>query len=128
MLRKMILEDCQNNRGLAQELAKIAGYSSGSALLKMLRKDINSDCEKLDGLLKIAKYLYPEKFDDIILEFAKNLNPNRITARLLLEYVTLYRMTEVAEYLINALKNSESAEVKNGHLYMSQIPKDLRVK
>src|SRR4051812_15136354 len=100
MLKQMILEDCENNRGLSQILAPIAGYSSGSGLMKMLRKDENGDCEKVDGLLKIAKHRYPEKYDDLVLRFAKTLNPNRITARLLLEYAALDRNYDVKNYLL----------------------------
>ncbi|PKR82402.1 AimR family lysis-lysogeny pheromone receptor [Heyndrickxia camelliae] len=78
----------------------------------MLRKDNDSDCEKIDGLLKIVKHRYPEKFDELLMEYAQNLNKNRITARLLLEYVTVNRIEDVKEYLIDELKNSENFESK----------------
>ncbi|MGK4040886.1 AimR family lysis-lysogeny pheromone receptor [Heyndrickxia oleronia] len=118
MLKQMLLKECENQRGLATKLAKIAGYKDGSGLKKMLKKDDNSDCEKVDGLLAIAKYFYQDRFNNLVLEYAKTLNPNRITARLLLEYATINRLEDVKKYLINALDNSDNNESKEwAHVY-----------
>lgn len=110
MLKQMLLKECENQRGLATKLAKIAGYQNAGGFKRMLEKPDDKDIEKLDGLLKAAKTIYEDNFESLLIDFAKTLNPNTLTSRLLLEYATVYRIHPLKSMLIESLKSADNKE------------------
>ncbi|WP_080845631.1 AimR family lysis-lysogeny pheromone receptor [Cytobacillus gottheilii] len=110
-LKQMMLNEIEAApRGLAEELAKIAGYSSGTNFTRTL-KDPDKDIEKLDGFFKVALHLFPNEYEELLKNFVDEINPKRITARLCLEYLTLYHMYELKEALLNRMLTSNSRDV-----------------
>ncbi|MGD6876867.1 AimR family lysis-lysogeny pheromone receptor [Bacillus infantis] len=108
-LRQMLINRLESERGLATKMAKLAGYSSSGALMKVLRK-VDGDIEKFDGFVRVVHELFPEEKFDLMSEFAKTLNPNRITSRLLLEYASSYSLSELRDSLIESLCQSDNDE------------------
>ncbi|RYI30540.1 hypothetical protein EVU96_08990 [Bacillus infantis] len=111
-LRQMLINRLESERGLPTKMAKLAGYSSSGALMKVLRK-VDGDIEKFDGFVRIVHELFPEDKFDLMFEFAKTLNPNRMTARFMIEYAALYGKREMKLTMIEALGNSENDESKD---------------
>lgn len=92
-LRQRILNDIESTRGLATKMAKLAGYATAAKFKEMISKE-NGDIEKFDGFVRVVHHMYPEEKFELMSEFAKTLNPNTITARFMLEYLTLYKLAE----------------------------------
>ncbi len=111
-LRQMLINRLESERGLATKMAKLAGYSSSGALMKVLRK-VDGDIEKFDGFVRIVHELFPEDKFDLMFEFAKTLNPNRMTARFMIEYAALYGKRDMKLSMIDALANCDNDESKD---------------
>lgn len=56
--------------------------------------------------------MYPEEKFTYMEEFAKTLNPNRITARFMLEYLTLYRLENARDELLLDMEKCNNEESK----------------
>jgi tetratricopeptide (TPR) repeat protein len=111
-LRQMLINRLESERGLPTKMAKLAGYSSSGALMKVLRK-VDGDIEKFDGFVRIVHELFPEEKFDLMFKFAKSLNPNRMTARFMVEYAAIYGKREMKLFMIDALNNSDNDESKD---------------
>lgn len=110
-LSQMIINFLDNSeKGYSDQLAKIAGYSNGTNFRKVLRKE-EKEIEKLDGFIEVVKIIFPDCYPDLLSDFAKTLNPNRITARLLLEYTTVYHMYDLQNEVLELLKKSTRKDV-----------------
>jgi hypothetical protein len=116
-LKQMLLNACEQERGLAVELAEIAGYSSGSSFMKVL-KDEKKEFAKFYGLLKVVRHQFPNKEKELMTDYALTLDPNKQTARVMLEYFNINNMMEERKLMINSLlssKNSISKEWASVH-------------
>lgn len=109
------IEDKQ--RGYSEQLATIGGYSSGSALRKVLLDD-KKEFEKFAGLIRIVEELFPEDAKSIMSEYALTLDPNKQSARFMLEYAELNGLKELRQELINRMiecSNAQSREWAEVH-------------
>jgi hypothetical protein len=109
MLRQMLINELEEQWGRSTELSKMAGYSNGSSLKKALKKE-EGDIEKFDGFVRLVHELFPDNKFDLMTAFAKTLNPQKLTARFMLEYAALYNLDELKTYLIEQLGNSTNKE------------------
>lgn len=112
-LKQMILNKINNeNRGYVQELASISDYSSGSALAKIL-SDEKKEFKKFSGLIKLVRYLWGNESLKVMVNYSKEVDPNKMTARNLLECLVTCREFEAFNNLLDrmdACKNEESKE------------------
>jgi hypothetical protein len=112
-LKQMILNKIENEqRGYAEILAGIAGYSSGSALKKVLN-DEKKEFESFKSILKIVEHIWKNDSLELMVEYSKSVDPNKKTARNFLEYLATNRQFEAFSNLIdkmNDCKNKESIE------------------
>ncbi|WJV20756.1 AimR family lysis-lysogeny pheromone receptor [Rossellomorea marisflavi] len=110
-LKQMILNKCEEERGLAGRLAELSGYNSGSSLMKIL-KDEKKEFAKFYGLVKIVRYLFPYEEKMLLAEYAATLDPKKQTARLMLEYLNINHLNEAQDDLISKMANCSNLESK----------------
>jgi hypothetical protein len=106
-LRQYLINEMENGR--SAELVKLSGYADASALKKAIKKE-DGDFEKFDGLVRMVHTLLPETKFEKMSEFARTLNPQKLTCRFMLEYASVYGLTELKQYLIEKLKNATNKE------------------
>ncbi|PLR99571.1 AimR family lysis-lysogeny pheromone receptor [Bacillus sp. T33-2] len=97
-------------RGYAEELAKIAGYASGSALKKPLRKD--GDFDKFSGLIHLVNTLWKDEAVTIMVKYSSEVNTNKKSARYLLEYLSVNKQYEALHNLIERMSDTPNIESK----------------
>src|SRR5690606_32658891 len=102
MLKQKILQKLDAQRGLADKMAKIAGYSSGSALRKVLKNE-NKEVTKFYGIIKVLRVLYPDEERQMLKDLAQTVYPSKHMARVLLEYYEVNKMVEEKRVLINRM-------------------------
>jgi hypothetical protein len=110
-LKQMIINKCEEERGLAVKLAELGCYSSGSALLKIL-KDDKKEFAKFYGLVKIVRHLFPDDEKELMAEYALTLDPNKSTARIMLEYLNVNGLIETRDVLIELMLNCGNGQSK----------------
>lgn len=106
-IRQILINEMEDGR--SSELVELSGYTDASALKKALKKE-DGDIEKFDGFVRMVHSTVPDTKFEKMSEFAKTLNPQKSTARFMLEYATLYNLTELKLYLIDQLKNCSNKE------------------
>ncbi|MEI2465082.1 AimR family lysis-lysogeny pheromone receptor [Niallia taxi] len=106
-LRQRLLNDLESARGLATEMGILAGYSGSGAFLRMLRKD-DGEIKYFDGFVKVVRAMYPKDYLQYLSEFALALHPNKLTARNMLEFLSLNRQLDSLKALIDNMENSRS--------------------
>lgn len=106
---KKILDELEKSpRGFQEELGRMAGYSNGSNFKRALME--NRSIELLDGFIKVIEMLFPDNSYELLKEYANELDPKKMTIRLLLEYATLYYMYDLVKIITDILKSSEKKE------------------
>jgi tetratricopeptide (TPR) repeat protein len=117
-LKQMILNELdKGERGYSEQLATIAGYSSGSALRKVLH-DEKKEFEKFAALVRVVEELFPNDVKSLLSEYALTLDPNKQTSRFMLEYAELNGLKELRQELINRMiecGNAQSREWATVH-------------
>ncbi|WP_137743346.1 AimR family lysis-lysogeny pheromone receptor [Robertmurraya siralis] len=111
MLYQQILNKLDEERGLADQYCTIAGYKNGNALRKSLRE--NREFGSFQGLVNLVQELFPNDEKQLMAEYAMTLDPNKQTARYMLEYCELNKLTYAKEKLLNDMlkcSNSQSKE------------------
>lgn len=110
-LKQRMLNDIESTRGMATKMAKLAGYATANKFTTMLKKE-DGDIEKFDGFVRVVHEMYPDEKFKYMKEFAETLNPNTITARFMLEYLTLYKIAEDKKKLLGLMLNASNEESK----------------
>lgn len=108
-LRQRMMNDFESERGLATRMAKLAGYASAAKLKSTIAKE-DGEIANFNGFVRVVHEMYPDEKINLMIDFAKTLNPNRQTARYMLEYATLYKLKETKLLLIRELSESSSEE------------------
>lgn len=98
----------RNPRGFQGDLAKLAGYASGGSFVRVLKED--RDIAKLDGFIKVIEMLFPNNSHDLLVEYAHELDPKKMTIKLLLEFATLYYKYDLVKVIIEIIKSSGKKE------------------
>jgi hypothetical protein len=107
--QKVIDQFEKNPRGFQEELGKLAGYSSGSNFSRALKE--NRNIQILEGFVKVIEKLFPENFKEILIEYAYELDPKKMTICLLLEYATLYYMYDLVKVINEIMKSSDKKNI-----------------
>jgi tetratricopeptide (TPR) repeat protein len=112
----MILNVIESNpRGYSNELAEIAGFvgnSKGSNLKKVLT-DEKKEFENFNGLLELIEDIRKEDSVKMMVKYSNEIDPNKKTARNLLEYFVSNAQYEAFNNLLHRMedcKNKESLE------------------
>jgi hypothetical protein len=112
-VKQMILNVIESNpRGYSNELAEIAGYSSGSNLVKVLR-DEKKEFENFNGVIKLIKYIWKDNYMKVLIKYSYEVHPNKKTARNMLELLMSNRQFEAFISLLEKMEqctNNESKE------------------
>ncbi|TCI99579.1 hypothetical protein E0Y62_27295, partial [Cytobacillus praedii] len=103
MLYQKILNKLDEQRGLSEELALISGYKNGQALRKALREQ--REFGSFNGLVKLVQELFPNEENQLLSEYALTLDPNKQTARCMLEYAEIYKLTVLRRELVTKMKD-----------------------
>lgn len=103
MLYQKILNKLDEQRGLSEELALISGYKNGQALRKALREQ--REFGSFNGLVKLVQELFPNEENQLLSEYALTLDTNKQTARCMLEYAEIYKLTDLRKELVIKMKN-----------------------
>lgn len=113
-IKQMILNALELNKQdkkLIGEVNKVCGYANLENFKRIL-KDEDKKIENLDGFLNVVELLFPNDFNELLVAFLDQVNPETITAKLLLEYLTLHHMYDLKEKLIREMKQSDKRDVK----------------
>jgi hypothetical protein len=112
-LKELILNVIDlNPRGFSNQLAEISGYSSGSNLKKVLT-DSKKEFDSFKSLLKLIKYLWNNESVSMMVKYSKEIDPNKKTARNMLEYLATNRQFDAFNNLLDRMDqctNKESLE------------------
>jgi tetratricopeptide (TPR) repeat protein len=117
-LKQRILNELDNGeKGFSDKIAKLAGYSSGSALRKVLTDD-KKEFGKFLGLVKVVRELFPKEEKRLMTEFSLSVDVNKKSARYMLEYLNFNYMYDELNKLIDLMKNAANVESREwGKLY-----------
>jgi hypothetical protein len=102
----------QHPRGYSNTLAEIAGYASGSNLVKILR-DEKKEFDKFFGLIELIKYTFDNEYMEIMIKLSTEIDPNKKTARNMLEFLATNRQFNAFNNLLDRMDqctNKESLE------------------
>jgi hypothetical protein len=111
-LKQMIKNKLEDDKTLANKLAKLAGFANATPIYKFLNEE-NREMNDFESLLTIVRELFPNEEYELMDEYLRQVDPNKKTARIGLEYATINHLYDLKNYLINALElcsNKESKE------------------
>lgn len=108
--KQMILNEIEKQpRGYTEVLAKISGYSSSSALMKVI-KDSKKEFEKFNGLIELVNYIWPDDSVNMMVIYSKEVDPNKKSARNFLEYLSINKKWPNFLELVEKMDNSTNKE------------------
>jgi hypothetical protein len=101
----------QHPRGFSNTLAEIAGYFSGSNLKKVLTNE-TKEFDNFNGFVTLIKFLWKDNYVDVMIKYSNEINPNKKTARNLLEFLMSNRRFESFLDLLEKMEECSNAESK----------------
>jgi hypothetical protein len=104
-------EVAKQPRGYSEILAKVTGYSSGSALMKVVRTE-KKEFEKFESVIKLVNHLAGKDSIEMMIHYSKEINPNWETARNLLEYFISNAQYEAFNNLLDRMEECTNKESK----------------
>lgn len=111
--KQMLINEIESRpRGFMEELAKKIGYSSGSALRKILN-DPKKEFDKFQSLILLVKELFENEFIEMMILYSKEVDVNKKISRNFLEFLVHNRQFEAFNELLdrmNQTTNKESLE------------------
>jgi hypothetical protein len=110
-LKQMILNEIDNHpRGYVEELALVSStYSNGGNLKKVLN-DPKKEFDKFQGLINIVEFIWNNNSVEIMVEYSKEVDSNKKTARNFLEYLATNRQFEAFNSLVERMINCTNKE------------------
>lgn len=113
-IKQFILNEIENNpRGYAKTLSNIAGYGDNSGNFTRILKESKKEFDKFQGLLDLISHVFKGDKVAAMIQFSKEIDPNKKTARQMLEYLAINREFEAFNELLKlmeACSNKESRE------------------
>jgi len=104
-LRQRMMNDFESERGLATRMAKLGGYASAAKLKSTVAKE-DGEIHNFGGFVKIVNHMYPDDKLELMVNLSKNINPNKQTARHMLEYLSIYKRIEDRNELLEKMRNT----------------------
>ncbi|OLO26853.1 hypothetical protein BTR23_21780 [Alkalihalophilus pseudofirmus] len=109
MLKQMIKNEIEKEKGLASKLVNISSLKSKSSLYKFLN-ETDREMDNFEGLLEMVRFLFSNREFEIMDSYLREVNPNGKTARISLEYATINRLNSLKKYMLEKLDASKNAE------------------
>jgi len=110
-LKQMIKNKLEEDKTLANKLAKLAGFANATPIYKFLNEE-NREMNDFESLLTIVRELFPDEEFKLMDEYLRQVDPNKKTARIGLEYATINHMYDLKNYLIEAMESCTNKESK----------------
>lgn len=111
-VKQLIIKECEDKIGLDVKLAEMAGFPTPMSFITFLQDD-QQELEDLNGLIRIVRYLFPNAEFEIMTLYALHVNPNKQTARYMLEYLDANKIENEKKQLIEKMltcSNNESRD------------------
>ena len=117
-LRNHIRREQAKDSTLLTRLAKIAGYSSTSPIVKWLHNP-ERELENFNSFIAIVKYLFPNRKYEILENYAQTILSTKKISRDMLEYASFNKLDNLRDSLIKRLIESENKESNEwGKVYL----------
>ncbi|MGG3920430.1 AimR family lysis-lysogeny pheromone receptor [Geobacillus thermodenitrificans] len=110
-LKQMIKNKLEEDKTLANKLAKLAGFANATPIYKFLNEE-NREMNDFESLLTIVRELFHNEEYKLMDEYLRQVDPNKKTARIGLEYATINHMYDLKKYLIEAMESCNNKESK----------------
>jgi hypothetical protein len=110
--QKLLHEINTRSKFFVAELVRISDYSSLGAFKKVLI-DPKREFDKFQSLINVCEYIWGDKGIEYISQYSTEIDPNRQTARIMLEYLSTNRKLEALKSLLDRMSecsNKESRE------------------
>lgn len=125
-LKSLIKDKFDTERGLALEVAKEVGLKTATPLYKWLNEN-DREMDDLSMIVKMAKKICSDKWNLVIKEYFKELNPNKQSMRSALEYLSVFKDVETSKELLELTKNSDNKETFDFNFYYTLEHKALQM-
>jgi hypothetical protein len=110
--KKMMLNEIENRpRGFLTEVAKFAGYPKGGNLTRTLENE-KTEFDDFNRLIKTVQYIFPKEEVEIMVMYSKDVDPNKKTARVFLEYLSMHRKWEDFMELVGKMESCSNNDSK----------------
>ena len=116
-LKKLIVKLTSNDKNYEKKLAVIAGCSVGT--MNKFKNDESREFADFIGLINIIKEVADQtsyNFKELVADYTKTIDVNRVTARYMLEYLSVNRLLNDMD---NLLKRMEAASNKESKEWVS---------
>ncbi|KON87398.1 hypothetical protein AF332_11555 [Sporosarcina globispora] len=110
-IKQFILNEIEiNPRGYAKTLSNIAGYGDNSGNFTRILKESKKEFDKFQGLLDLVSYVFKDDEIAAMIRYSKEIDPNKKTARQMLEYLAINREFEAFNELLALMENCSNKE------------------
>jgi hypothetical protein len=111
-LKQLVLREIENRpKGFVSELVAISCYSNWQNLKRVLTKH-EKEFDKLQCLIDMVEYIWKDDVVRLMTEYSTQIDPNKRTARFLLEYLSTNRQLEAFKSLLDKMSKCSNKESK----------------
>lgn len=103
-LKKLIASETESKKNYEKVLAEVAGCSEST--INKFKNSENRGFEDFYGLIKIVRYMVPEREFEYMIDYSKYIDVNKQEAQNMLEYLSIHRQITAFGDLIIRMKNA----------------------
>lgn len=103
LFNKILTKKLESSKTYSQELRKAVNCAQST--ISKYKNEPNAEADSFQGLLDIVRYMDKDKENEIMVDYAQHINPNRQTARYMLEYFSCNRMLSEMDTLLSKIES-----------------------
>lgn len=108
LLKKILNKRASDDDTLIKNLAKEIGYSDTP--IRNFKNKPEKELDSFESLVKMVRYLEPDREIEIMIDYSNHLRLNFNTARYMLDYLSVNRQLDEMNSLIEKMKESSNKE------------------
>ena len=106
LFNKILTKKLESDKSYSKELREAVKCSQST--ISKYKNEPNSEIDSFQGMLDIVRYIDEDKEYEIMADYALHANPNKQTARYLLEYFSCNRMLDELNSLLTKMENEST--------------------
>ncbi|MEH6944058.1 AimR family lysis-lysogeny pheromone receptor [Bacillus sp. JJ722] len=110
ILKRILNKKSSDDSSLITNLAKEIGCASSS--ITKFKNEENKEFHDFEGLVKMVKFLDEDNEFEIMMDYSTNIDVNSMSARTMLDYLSVNRQFDAMNSLIERIKQTSNSESK----------------
>ena len=119
LFNKILNKKLESSKTYSKELRQAVNCSQST--ISKYKNEPDSEIDSFQGMLDIVRYMDEEKEFEIMTDYARHANPNKQTARYMLEYMLCNRLLDDMNELLTRMEKETSSSLNKEYIKVYRL-------